>query len=241
MAERLMFDTQKEPFWFPNYPSKRQGQIRFNQGHSSKCLYTDVVIFGEDAENYAFGHVIPSTLFEDTRLSENHPSQAIQKAIFEYIPNYWKLNHEEKCYGITHSPIQALEEKRGNCIHRASIGAAIAHINNVPYRIVGSKNLIPPLKSLRDFIYGYLTQYIVKRGLRSPRQTNILMLNLLQDIMQNPGYPHWWLEILEGGIWQTVDTVEWEPTSLPYFAPQVARKMVCKSGTLDQLMQSNLE
>jgi len=98
-----MYNTQNEPFWFPAYPSEKQGQIRFNQGQSPKCLYTDIVIFDQHPENYSFGHVIPSTLFEDIKLPKDHTFQAIQKTMFESIPDYGKLNHEAKCYGTTHS------------------------------------------------------------------------------------------------------------------------------------------
>lgn len=230
MPQSLMYDTQKERFWFP-VSEQRDGKVGFNTAYLGDHTYTDVVTYTGSREDYTFGYVIPTHLLRDVRLSRNKPSRQIRQLMFELIPNYDSLENEIERYGITHSPIQAFEEKRGNCTLRTSIGAAIARVNNVPYRIVASQNLAPDINSAKDYIFRHLGPFLVGRILSSP--IHIFFPPL--EMYRSP-YPHKWLEVYEDERWATVDTVKWEPTTFLPFRQKARERFVCKEITLEGLI-----
>lgn len=228
--QSLMYDMQKELFWFP-VPEQKDGKVGLNIAYLGDKTYTDVVTYTGSREDYVFGYVIPTHLLRDVRLSGNKPSQQIRQLMFELIPNYDRLENEIEQYGITHSSIQAFEEKRGDCIQRTSIGAAIARVNDVPYRIVASQNLAPDINSVKDYIFSRLGPFMVGRILSSPM--HVLFPPL--EMYRSP-YPHKWLEVYEDERWVTVDTIEWDPTTFLPFRQKARERFVCKEITLEGLI-----
>ncbi len=227
MAEKLMYDTQHEPFWFPGYPQDRLSRLGTNRGINQHCEYTDVVIYSDHRENYIIGSVIPVALFKNTRIDPKRPAACIKELVFQLIPRYDRLD-EWRRYGASHSPIQALEERRGHCIHRASIAAALAEANNLDYRMVGSNNLLTSISYVTDILTEYIPRFLARRFLRAPGQIRPLLYDLIMHALYGPSYPHWWIEICENGKWKAIDTVEWEPITLPCLQDGVGRRMVCK-------------
>ncbi len=232
LSQSLMYDTQKERFWFP-VSEQVNINIGFQQAFVNDISYTDVVFYTRSKEDYTFGYVIPTRLVRDLKVSGNKPSSQIRQLMFELIPKYGGLHLEDEIerHGVTHSPIQALEEKRGDCIRRTSVGAAIARINGVPYRVVASQNLAPDINSVKDYIFGHLGPFLVGRILSSPKHVFFPPL----EMYRSP-YPHKWLEVYEGGHWITVDTVEWNPTTFLPFRQKARERFVCKEITLEGLI-----
>ena len=227
-----MYDTQKERFWFP-VPNQTGIKIGLNHGYFGDNSYTDVVYHTANREDWTAGYVIPTHLLRDLKVSGNRPSHQIRQLMFELVPKYSGLENEIERYGITHSPIQALEEKRGDCVGRTSVGAAIARVNNVPYRIVASQNLAPDIKTRKDAMVTFLGSYNIGRLQRitMPRYS----IFPPTDMFRLP-YPHKWLEVYEDGQWITVDTVEWTPTTFFPFIDKAKKRFVCTELSLDELV-----
>ena len=222
-----MYDTRNERFWFP-VPENQEGKIGFNSAFLRDRTYTDIVTYTDSREDYTLGHVIPAQLLRDMKLPKTERSRQIKQLMFELVPVYGGLEDEIGTYGITHSPLQSLEKKRGVCTQRTSIGAAIARVNDVPYRIVAHQNLAPDINSTSEWLVSRFGVYFAGRVLSSPK--HILFPPLA---MYRSPYPHKWLEVYEDGQWVTVDTIEWNPTTFLPFRRKVKERFVCKEMALE--------
>ena len=215
MPKTLMYNATNERIWFPRQESEGL-KIGINQGFNSRLRisYPDFVLYTPGyREDYVYGHVIPSELVRNVRLSGKKPhSQEIRESIFDLVPRYRGMDYR---YWETHTPVEALERKQGGCKERASVGAAIAQVNSIAYRIVGSQDLTP------DDTNGRLV--IPSR-----------IFGLFPQAVQKP-YHHWWLEVYEDSEWIAVDTVEWNPVSFEPFKKKVEERIVCKEIKLSEV------
>ncbi len=234
MEKSLIYGRCNEMFWFP-HPEDTNWKIGLSRRFSSDSLLTttDIIIYKNSILDGDYGYIIPAELVKHIKLSDSKPSKEIKKLIFKLVPVYESPEDLIK-YGTTNSPIQALEEKRGGCKERASVGAAIAQVNNVPYRIVASENLAPDIKSRKDLLASILP-YAVGRFQRAITMPKYFLY--LPEPMDDLPYQHKWLEVLEDGKWVTIDTVEWNPTTFFPFRPKAKERFVCKTGTLEELLK----
>lgn len=198
-----------------------------------------------------------STSDEEVSAISQSPSQMIMLITFTFVGYYDHLDRISR-YGFTNTPILAYDEGKGGCKERASVAAAVAKINGVPYRIVGTSNLAPDegireetLAQLLNEYNGELNRTMREESQRAeypfwwsrpylseshtPQWKNIP----LEENNYQFFYPHWWIEVEENGEWVPVDTVGWNPINFPFFKDGLKQRFICKEVDLSEVDPKN--